>query len=226
MQVGEYLFGALGTVLALVAATIGLYEHLRAPAVWIACAAVCCYTISGACWIVGRQARSNPRDAAVPPTRPEDLSPPTVQDLFKRDLPAMKLSGRMQLSESDHTKTATIEYCINQDFQARSMFLMFYIPHQPDAYQICGSIPGIYRKLLDDNIKNFAIMVKIPGDTSTTSLSQLSFTGRVYIYYEDELSLQQLAALDELYRTAGLSAQFRGPEYATTAWLAERAGAK
>jgi hypothetical protein len=66
------------------------------------------------------------------------------------------------------------------------------------------------------------IKVKNTGDSSSVDSSELVFTGRIYFYFEDDISLSQLGSLDILYREKSMSPQFRGPDYAITKWLLMR----
>jgi hypothetical protein len=46
-----------------------------------------------------------------------------------------------------------------------------------------------------------------------TNQDDLVFTGRIYIYHEGELSIEQRADLIRLYRSKQLDVQFRGTDY-------------
>jgi hypothetical protein len=55
-------------------------------------------------------------------------------------------------------------------------------------------------------------------DSRMTSSHELVFSGRIYIYHEDFFSLQQLASLERLYESKGLSVIFRGQSYMFSVW--------
>ena len=81
----------------------------------------------------------------------------------------------------------------------------------PDPFTLMKyvNIVGEYR-----NIMKHMELVKVKGggmptDSAQTSSDDLTFSGRVYIYHEDDLSLQQLAALERLYNSKGLSVSFK-----------------
>jgi hypothetical protein len=51
----------------------------------------------------------------------------------------------------------------------------------------------------------------------------LKFTGRIFIYHEDDLSTEQLGSLITLYKSHGLTPDFRGPNYREIKWLQDQA---
>lgn len=46
-----------------------------------------------------------------------------------------------------------------------------------------------------------------------TNQDDLVFTGRIYLYHEADLSIQQRASLIQMYRARHLDVQFRGSDY-------------
>ena len=54
------------------------------------------------------------------------------------------------------------------------------------------------------------------------SSTNLIFTGLVYIYTEQDFSLEEMGLLESIYKTNNLQAVFRGNSYATTQWLETR----
>jgi hypothetical protein len=59
---------------------------------------------------------------------------------------------------------------------------------------------------------------KDPGGPSISS-RDLVFSGRVYLYHEDEMTLKQKAELGDLFKANGASVIFRGLDYQQTRWL-------
>jgi hypothetical protein len=47
----------------------------------------------------------------------------------------------------------------------------------------------------------------------STRLEELTFSGRVLLYHEDFLSINQKAAIIEAYKVKNFDVQFRGPDY-------------
>jgi len=100
------------------------------------------------------------------------------------------------------------------DFSARAAFVGFFIPSDPDTCEVCAYI--------SDHVKwplEMAAGVPRGGRTGErTESKDLVFTGRVFLYHESILTLQQRAELDKLYRGKGLEVHFRDHDY----WLFQR----
>jgi hypothetical protein len=121
------------------------------------------------------------------------------------------------------TKTVPVRLFMN--FDDKSEFIAFFIPQQWNAdaaFKLCSHLVGSYKTVIDQLEQRVKIGNLIPGETSQTWSAELTFTGRVFIYYEDLLSLTQLAALEQLYKQRGLSPQFRGHDYLTLHWNEKR----
>jgi hypothetical protein len=56
--------------------------------------------------------------------------------------------------------------------------------------------------------------MKSLGDASEESTKNMPFSGRIFFYCADTLSIEQLAELRALYQGHGVDAQFRGMDYA------------
>ena len=81
------------------------------------------------------------------------------------------------------------------------------------------TIADKYKGMLNDLNSNVLIVSKNPGDTAKIFSKDLHFSGRIYIYHEDDLTLQQLGFLEGLYKANNLSIQFRGSDYVVARWL-------
>ena len=97
------------------------------------------------------------------------------------------------------------------DFDANSYFHAVYIPKTQWTIKICKELAANYKELLRLPIKNFSR--NNSGDISLTSEDNMVFTGMMYIYYNDDLSLDQLGDLYKTYEKMNLSVRFRGWEY-------------
>ena len=62
------------------------------------------------------------------------------------------------------------------------------------------------------------------GSQSFTKSTELVFTGRIFIYYEDSLTLAQLGKLAEVFAQNGSSPEFRSTSYAAAVWSSIRSG--
>jgi hypothetical protein len=63
------------------------------------------------------------------------------------------------------------------------------------------------------------LTLKNIGDMGAVGSDDLSFTGRVYLYVEQEFTLQQAAELDKYYKDKGMSLTIRDLTYASARWL-------
>jgi hypothetical protein len=100
-----------------------------------------------------------------------------------------------------------------QDYQGKSKFIGYYIPLSPYSYKICEALSTFYKTTMDDFDSIAEIRFGRSTESTVTSASELAFTGRVYIYYEGIITLQELAALERLYQSKGVSVVLRGPAY-------------
>src|ERR1700722_2863533 len=119
--------------------------------------------------------------------------PPQIVDLFSKDFSFMKFGTRVDI-ENKGVKFTTIDYQIYQDFDSKSEFMSFYIPSiqgNVGTYDVCAYIPNLYQSLLDKYHAMIQGGLKSPGQETQWS-NNLVFTGQIYIYYEDDLTLEQL----------------------------------
>jgi hypothetical protein len=112
------------------------------------------------------------------------------------------------------------------DFQSRSSFVGYYIPMLSDTYQIAVVLADASQTTLQHFKSSLTMDTRDPADLKGTKMTDLTFTGAVYVYHENSLDLQQVAALDALYASKGLFLQLRGRPYAVTRWLQEEASNK
>lgn len=154
-------------------------------------------------------------------TEPEH---PNFEKLFKSDFNNyMRQSGEdtfvTENKEGKRSLRVLHELCY--DFQGKSKFLGFYIPSSPDSYKLCVFLSEEYKKIINDLESKTEVTGGHVTEFSMTSGKDLVFTGRIYIYHEDSFSHQQLAELEQLYKSKGLSVLFRGTEYFIMMWKAK-----
>lgn len=102
---------------------------------------------------------------------------------------------------------------------------MFYVPDRKDAYETCVALADFPDLAISHTKSAVAIQSKAPGDASHIDMSALTFSGRVYLYHLDWMSLTQLGSLEELYRKKNYSIVFRGPNYSADKIAHEKADA-
>lgn len=131
--------------------------------------------------------------------------------------------GEATIENDDGTKTA-IEVQVYRDFSSKAMFLGLFIPHCDTTHQAdptdapCAKKTNAICKSFADH---YSEAFKLTGNASRggfigepmTSAKDLTFTGRIYIYHEDELEPEQIVALRALYLAKNVEVQFRGSTY-------------
>jgi hypothetical protein len=118
-----------------------------------------------------------------------------------------------------------IKSALFRDSLARTMFMAFYIPHSPRTFDIIMALSDNYKDIMHDMTSQLIINGKFPGSSVVTQ-DELTFTGRIFIYYEDDLSLQERAAADSIYKAKKLGIQFRGVEEMMAKWSADQQSKK
>jgi|ERR1700733_3281221 len=136
---------------------------------------------------------------------------PTLESLFKSDFPntnRFTINAEPTVFEDGESVVVTSqEYA---DFPARSSFIGYYIPSTPLTFRVCVRVANSPRELLNTLAKKISMQT---NDASATKLTDLSFSGRVFIYHEWPLTLRQKSRLVDYYESKHLAVEFRGPEY-------------
>jgi hypothetical protein len=163
--------------------------------------------------------KSSPKPPEIP-ERPKTLHDYFLSD-FNRTSDFISLASIIQgvnLSlQNDGTKKTVkveVETRLHMDFDARAEFLLFYIPSTDATYSICEHIAReLYKKALDQ-LKNGILMeAKSLPSARGVNISELKFTGGVFIYHEYPLFESNKDTLIPLFKTNGLSPEFRGSDY-------------
>lgn len=162
----------------------------------------------------------------------DDEKPPTLLDLFKKDFPNMMKASDNEDAYTMHSpdgSTLKIKRQTYMDFDAKTKFVGFYIPvpTPPSAdlsgqktFAACMELLRIDapKQTFDHFEKQVAVLGGY-GDQMTT-LHDLTFSGRVLIYYEEFLSIPQKADILKAYEANGLAVTFRGTDYLGTKAIA------
>src|SRR5882762_10162646 len=138
---------------------------------------------------------------------------PKLLDLFKADFPALlKLEAEKVASlpgTPDYKFTSKAYF----DFSAKTWFGAFFLPLGNQSYPVSAALAEDHTKVLGDLRNGAFAKVKVPGDSSPTDTEELVFSGRIFIYHEDDFTLRQQADLTDLYKSKWLSLQLRGRDY-------------
>jgi hypothetical protein len=160
------------------------------------------------------QAKQEPPKSSSPPATPDTPRFPTIAELFKTDFPQFfKISSEMttKVGIAPPVKFTAQVY---KDLETQSMFLGIYIPASPFTVSACLGIAHDYEKILKE-AENAVIIYTRPGEHVPNTSKDLKFSGRVYIYHEQELSVREIADLVDIFKSRSLSVQFRGMSYAS-----------
>jgi hypothetical protein len=118
--------------------------------------------------------------------------PPTLHDYFKNDFSnLLRVNNTLEIKSNDGKATLNIEWCVYMDFAANTQFISYYLPHSSETYEASMSLSEAHKNILEYTKKNLEIGGKHPADPATTYSRTMTFSGRVYLYHEDDLSLKQ-----------------------------------
>ena len=141
------------------------------------------------------------------------INPPkSLHDLFRSDFPVLSADKDVTVTLADG-RVIPIPSRVLMDFNSMSMYLAFFVAHAPETFTLCQAIARGYQSVIDEWKSTMDIHGGHAGDTSITKMADLRFTGRVYVYYESNLTRQELASLETEFANNGASAQFRGMTY-------------
>jgi hypothetical protein len=162
----------------------------------------------------------------------KQVDQPDILDLFMTDfqLPQAMVwnaSADIDIITENRKSSIRLFYNIITDAESNSKFIAFYIPHVDNLLEVVMLISREYRGYIDDVEKNHWAVMKSPGMANPTNTRETLFSGRVYIYYSDILSIEQAAESIKAFRSNGApSIQFRGLDYMMVSWQSIKNGDK
>lgn len=140
--------------------------------------------------------------------------PKTLRDYFLSDFPhTFKLQEAQLISSTKHGENVQLDTRLYWDFDAKAMFLSFYIPSTPSTIKVCEYIAREGYKHALNLMSQVDAESKIAGDRAVHT-SELKFTGSVFVYHESPLFESDKDKIIPLFKTNGVSPQFRGSDYA------------
>lgn len=157
--------------------------------------------------------------AIEPPKETQPILPKSVKELSKSDYSeCLKISTPFEVVGA--RERADVHLCVNQ--QSHSKFLVIYLPHTEHALAAIRELADEAQPFLDRLSGGVRVLGQSPGDNFAVDFSTIPFVNRVVVYHDNTLSLQEMAQLEELYKSKGLALVLRGSNYATTQWLLAR----
>lgn len=132
-------------------------------------------------------------------------------DLFKTDFAENGGLTDVGMDLQVGTETVHVGRRLITDFNSKSEFAAFYVPATEHEAAVCMALADIAKPF----VANFASKLDITsGDSeNVTSIHDLAFSGRVFIYHEWPLTNLEKAEIIQKFARNGLDVQFRGIEY-------------
>ena len=134
--------------------------------------------------------------------------PPSLADLFAKDFTVfIKAANGITLEGVDVAMTKQVYL----DFSNKIKFVGFYIPaYDPTGdrtSKMCLMLTAAVQPALE--LPRGHIMTGLQGRT----IQELAFTGKVVLYHEDVLTLNQKVEIINAYKAKNWDAHFYGPDY-------------
>jgi hypothetical protein len=161
-------------------------------------------------FLVGLYLRSH-RPKQVEKPKPILLS---LEDYYRSDLKdLMRLDSETQATING--ETTTLPVCCWRDFRAKTDFLGVYIPHGKFSADLVVGFSSNVRVLYSAMVEGVRIVRSMPGVPTKTSTDTFTFSGRVFVYYEDYLEPRVIADAIDAYKELGFDLELRGVDYAS-----------
>lgn len=148
--------------------------------------------------------------------RPDQL---TLFDLFNTDFSqppyTYTSSYAMKISTGASPKTESlVDYTVVAQLSSANRFLSFYIWPTSEVFDVSIALSTKYQVALTDPWANMKVTGKgAPGDSEAASSEDVVFSKRVFIYYENYLTLEQTLKIENAFKKQGLSVILRGSDY-------------
>lgn len=137
----------------------------------------------------------------------------TVRQLFENlvDAPRSALAhiaGEVKI-DLDDGASVVCQHVIIADFAAGSRHLAIYTPKSRYTFEVCRDLIRGARQIIESPT---TLAVRVSGDGVTQESHNLTFTGRVYIFHETDLTREQVGQLEAFARETSLSVILRGED--------------
>lgn len=147
----------------------------------------------------------------------------TLRELFNTDFNKYFRTSNEFVFAFGDGREARLPYSVMADFSARTKFVAFFVPHSQNALNDCHAIADNFEKTFEAVEEAVSVTARRDGEVSSTDMKDLTFSGRVYIYHEDYLDLQQMAFLERIFTSKNAAVAFRGDGYLSSRWTAKMA---
>jgi hypothetical protein len=160
----------------------------------------------------------------TPPPKKAEL-PPSLSDLFANDFTAYLQQTQTTTLKSDAGIDYEIGVKLLMDFPSKTEFMAFFIPfkYPPATERLLRFLAVEHRNILAQmQGAGGDIAGGYTGDSTLTPRKNLTFTGRVYIYHEEDMDDVTRGDVAALFRQNGSDVIFRGSTYQSVKLLLER----
>lgn len=124
---------------------------------------------------------------------------------FQGDIRAYRT---IEFNDVDEGKTRQAYAARIINFESNSDFLALYAPASPLTFALFSQVANDFGFLLNE-FRYFMVTRQDMGDVNVLGGRDLKFTGAVYLYTEDALSIEEMAELRRLFRAKGVNAHFK-----------------
>lgn len=171
--------------------------------------------------LVGQEGVRNEYKQAHP-LPASSIEPSSLETLFDTDFPYANIGRAFQLAPANNVKlTVIVKSRLFLDFDARSEILSLYVPYQTDSdlsFIIAGGMAERVAEIVDPNSdinKQFELNSSLshPGESTGTPSKDLLFSGRLYLYVENELTDTQKAIIENQYTAHNIAVEIRGSSW-------------
>lgn len=136
----------------------------------------------------------------------------TLRECFNTDFPkSLKIGGSLNVGNTHFEEEIFVQ--VHIDFDSNTKYLSVYIPANSSHIDIHRSIINNLEPLLAIG-KSISIQTGLPGEQLMDS-KDLKFSGKVFLYSENDMSEEEINKLKQEGETKNLSVQYRGPRFAT-----------
>ena len=148
------------------------------------------------------------------------LPPKTLKSHFESDFPHGAIMRDLTMTMSDGSSLVVLGR-IWMDHTSNTKFLGFYVPHTSDPFAVTAALAQDFKLLLTPSPAQ--MVTQNPGEATFNDSKNLRFSGRVFVYHEDLLTLQQLGQLEGMFNAESVIPQFRGHQWVAGRMLQDRA---
>jgi hypothetical protein len=145
-------------------------------------------------------------------TRPLLTDEPSLLTLFRnllRPTPGSIVNGFTE----DNATGGRVYYNIYFDFRSNSKYLAFYVPQNNNALSIIRDLAKDYKPLISSVDGSVNFDTRALGNTSSVATRNYIFSGAIYVFHEDALSLKELSDLSDVFKNANATAQFYSTDF-------------